>query len=389
MSNGPLQELRGTRIAHLIETDAAGGAERMLASLAAALQAAGCPGIALLPADKEGWLSRELRAAGVPVEYFRLERPVSPACARWLAEALRRHRITLAHSHDFTMAVYGAWATRRASVRHIITLHGGRYYAERLRRRVALRAAASWSAALVTVSRALADHARRDLWLPSARIRVIPNGVRATPVAASTLRDELGLAPGDRIVLSVGNLYPVKGHDVLLAAFALLMERHPRAHLAIAGRGELEEALTHRAAALGCSDRLHLLGLRADVPNLLAGADVFVLPSLSEGLPMALLEAMHAGCPIVATNVGDVAVALADGDAGVLVEPGNVAALAAALDRVLASPVDARAMGRRAGQRAAAEYSLAQMVGRYAELYRAVLGGRRTLGAAAGIVARP
>jgi len=90
-------------------------------------------------------------------------------------------------------------------------------------------------------------------------------------------------------------------------------------HLAIAGRGDQDEALRAQAAALGVADRLHLLGLRADVANVLAGADVFVLPSLSEGLPIALLEAMFTGCPIVASDVGDVRAALDEGRAGMLV----------------------------------------------------------------------
>jgi glycosyltransferase involved in cell wall biosynthesis len=121
---------------------------------------------------------------------------------------------------------------------------------------------------------------------------------------------------------------------------------------------------------------VHLLGLRPDVAAVLAAADVFVLPSLSEGLPLALLEAMFAGRPIVASDVGEVAVALAGGEAGVLVEPGNAAALAAALDRLLREPDHARRLGERAARRAAAEYDVSRMVARYAETYHTVLGRR-------------
>ena len=328
-----LERIRGTRIAYLIETDGPGGAERMLASLAAEMQAAGCPAVAFLPADREGWLSRELQSSGVPLEYFRLERPVSPACAQWLARAFRRHRIDLAHGHEFTMAVYGAWAARRARIPHVITLHGARYYAARLRRRLALRCAATLSRGVVAVSHTLARHLAADLHLPGDRITTIPNGVRYHAAAGSTLRAELGLGDADRLVLALGNLYDVKGHGHLLDALALLAGRFPALHVAIAGRGELAERLAERARAHGLERRVHLLGLRADVPNLLAAADVFALPSLSEGLPLALLEAMFAGRAIVASDVGEIGVALGAGAAGLLVEPGNARALANAIDQ--------------------------------------------------------
>jgi glycosyltransferase involved in cell wall biosynthesis len=104
---------------------------------------------------------------------------------------------------------------------------------------------------------------------------------------------------------------------------------------------------------------------------------VFVLPSLSEGLPLALLEAMFAACPIVASDVGDVAMALAHGEAGILVEPGNAGALARALNPVLCDPTRARQLGERAFQRAAAEYDVRHMVRRYRAVYDELLGRRQ------------
>ena len=374
--NGALP-IRGARVAHLIETDGPGGAERMLAQLAGELQAGGCPGVAFLPAGQEGWLSRELAAAGIVVEYFQLDRPLSARLAASLAAGFRRHRIDLAHSHEFTMAFYGAWAARRARVPHVITMHGARYYAGRLRRKLALRAAAGLSGGIVAVSQALAGQLSRDLWIRSTRITTIPNGVRFDPLAESTIRSELALSPEDHLVVTVGNLYPVKGHRVLLDAAALLSSQHPNLHVAIAGRGELAAALAEQARELGFAGRLHLLGLRSDVANVLAAADVFVLPSLSEGLPLALLEAMCAARPIVASAVGEVPVALAAGAAGLLVEPGNATALAAALHRVLANRFEAQLLGKSAQARAAAEYGIARMVTRYAALYERLLCRRR------------
>jgi glycosyltransferase involved in cell wall biosynthesis len=367
--------LNGMRIAQLIETDGPGGAERVVIELALALQRAGAVGVVLVRDGGEGWIGRELEGSGVVVESIACGRPISIAYGRALSDALRRHRIEVAHSHEFSMAVYGAWAARRAGIPHIITMHGSRYYAKRLRRRVALRAAVASSAHTVAVSHPYAAVMARDLLIRAPRILTVPNGLRHVPPRRVTLRRELGLRPDDCLAVAVGNLYPVKGHRHLIDALARLAERRPRLHVAVCGRGELHDALLTRAAAHGLADRVHLLGLRSDVPAVLAAADLFVLPSMSEGLPMALLEAMFAGCPIVASDVGDVGAALADGDAGVLVPAGDARALAAALDRLVGDPACAAALGRRAARRARAEYDVGRMLSRYADLYRAALDG--------------
>jgi glycosyltransferase involved in cell wall biosynthesis len=364
-------------IAHLIESDGPGGAERVLATIATALQAAGWANVAFLPAGGEGWLSRELTAAGVPVEYLHRTGPYNARRVGELTAAFRAHGVTLVHSHEFTMGVYGAGAAWRARARHVITMHGSEYFGERMRRRLALRAAVGLGAALVAVSQRLADRLATRLRLPVDRVLTIPNGVRPPTVGISTLRLELGLETDDRLVLAVGNLYPVKGHRHLVDAVALLASRHPRLHVAIAGRGELEAELRARAATLGVAHRVHLLGLRDDIGNLLAGADLFALPSLAEGLPLALLEAMSAGLPIVASDVGDVGVALAGGEAGRLVPPGDPGALAGALDLLLRRPAAARGYGERAARRVSAEYGQDRMTARYVGVYRKLLGPAR------------
>src|SRR2546426_8209773 len=178
--------LRGVRLAHVIESDGPGGAERVLASLAAELQAAGAENVVILPAEGEGWLARELSGTGVQIELFRLDRPISPPFARWLAETLRRHRVTLAHSHEFTMAVYGAWAARRAGIPHPFTMHGSRYYARRLRRRVAMRLAAELSQSVVAGFPSLAAPPGPRPLIRAFRLLTIPNRGRPTPVARAS-----------------------------------------------------------------------------------------------------------------------------------------------------------------------------------------------------------
>jgi glycosyltransferase involved in cell wall biosynthesis len=361
------------RIAQLIESDGPGGAERVVADLATHLQASGAQSVVFVPAKGEGWLARQVEGCGVAVEPFHLDRPFSPACARSLAAAFRRHRIDIAHSHEFSMAVYGAWASWLAGVPHLVTMHGSRYYAGRLRRRVALRSALAASKRTIAVSTGLADEMSRELWIPRARIAMVSNGVRRAQPEAKTLRDELGLSADDRLLVAVGNLYPVKGHAHLIDAMALLAEQHPTLHLAICGRGELAEPLARQARENGLASRVHLLGLRSDVAAIVAAADIFVMPSLSEGLPLALLEAMVAGSAIVATAVGEVSTALEQGAAGVLVQPGDPRALAVAIERLLNDRHLARTLGARAACKAAAEYEVSAMVHRYKSIYDVIL----------------
>jgi glycosyltransferase involved in cell wall biosynthesis len=370
--------LRGLRIAHLIESDGPGGAERMVASLAGALQTRGAENVVIVPERGEGWLARQLDRTGVATLAGPLDLPF-PALARWLGSAFRQHRVALAHSHEFIMALCGAWAARRAGVPHVFTMHGSRYYASRWRRRIALRVAAELSGGAVAVSGSVARHLSRDLWLRASRIVTIPNGASLSAVVHSSLRDELGLDPGDQLALAVGNLYPVKGQRYLVEALGLLADQFPRLHVAIAGRGELEDVLRAQAGALGLGGRVHLLGLRADIGNLLAGADIFVLPSLSEGLPLALVEAMLAARPIVASAVGEIPVVLAQGDAGAIVPPGDAAALARALTKLLNDRTHARELGAVAARRAHAEYTVDRMVERYVALYRKRLGWNHAL----------
>ena len=160
----------------------------------------------------------------------------------------------------------------------------------------------------------------------------------------------------------------------MLEAFGHLARRFPRLHVAIAGRGELDAPLRARAEALGVSDRFHLLGLRRDIANLLAGADAFVLPSLSEGLPLALIEAMLAERPIVATRVGEVGSVLNGGGerAGLLVPPGDAGALADALSHLLSDAPDAGRLAAAAGRRGQ-DYTLAKMLERYVAVYASLL----------------
>src|SRR5262245_21957660 len=140
------------RVAQLIETDGPGGAEHVVAELARALQAGGVGTTVFLPARGEGWLAEQLKGSRAATASFHIDRPVAPAVVRSLAQKFREEQVSIAHSHEFSMAIYGAWAARLAGIPHLITMHGGRYYAGKLRRRLAMRSSVAMSGAIVGVS---------------------------------------------------------------------------------------------------------------------------------------------------------------------------------------------------------------------------------------------
>lgn len=359
----------GTRIAHLIESDGPGGAEQILASLLNELARRGYQNTLFFPRDGAGWLAARIEDSSAEVVPYSLGRSPSARFARWLTKSLKTTGAQIAHSHEFSMAFYGACAASVARVPHLITMHGSRYYAGHPRRSVALRLAAGLSGRTIAVSGPLRRALIDDLKLPASKVEVILNGASLPSPRQITLRRDLALTARDELMVSVANLYPVKGHTHLIHALRLLKAAHPRLHLALAGRGPLHGDLSRQATGLGLQDRVHFLGLRADVPNLLRSADLFVLPSLSEGLPLALLEAMLAGAPVVATHVGEIPEVLGDGVYGLTVPPADAVALAEAIHRILDDPEEACAMGERARVRAEARFTVRQMVDAYVALY--------------------
>lgn len=359
------------RIALFSETGGPGGAERMMLQLGEELGRRGHEVIPVAPADRNQWLLDQFRARGFQPEMFVAGDGADFRCLREMIRILERRRVDVVHTHEFLTSVYIGAAARVLRKPHVITMHGGRYYAGRRRRRLALRWSAKRSRALVGVSTTTAAELAEHLWLPREHVRVVRNGVRPEAGEREPVRRELGIGDDERLVVAIGNLYPVKAHAVLLRALVQLDENETtqRWHVAIAGRGEEEASLRKLAVESGIADRVHLLGYRPDVPNVLAAGDVYVMPSLSEGLPLALIEAMFAGKPVVASNVGGIPEVVTDTVDGLLVPPADPQALAAALRRVFADRELAERLGTAARRRAEEGFGVERMVDEYEKLY--------------------
>jgi glycosyltransferase involved in cell wall biosynthesis len=354
----------------MIETGGPGGAEHVVISLAVALRESGVA-TASVALFEEGWLSAHLRSRQVPVHVLSLDRVIDFRLLSTLVRLVRREHVALIHAHEFAANLYAALAGRFAGIPVVATVHGKNYYTEARRRVIAMRALRRLGAAVVAVSDDLKSFLEREVGLRG--VRVAPNGIdvdRYDPGARDRVRSELGIGVGETVVGAVGNLYPVKGHKVLIEAVGRMS--HP-VRLLIAGRGGEEAALRKCAADMGVSDRVHLLGFREDVPRLLSAFDVYALPSFSEGQSLALMEAMAAGLPIVASRVGGNPEIIDDGEHGLLVEAGDAAALAACLTRLAQDTRLRCRLAANARSRVRAEFSLEAMATRYRGLYHEAL----------------
>jgi len=176
------------------------------------------------------------------------------------------------------------------------------------------------------------------------------------------------------VVTVVGSLYPVKGHRYLLEAVPQIVKTCPSTVFLFAGRGDCETALREQARTLGLEARVRFLGLRQDVPTLLELGDVFVQPSLSEGLSIAILEAMAAARPVVTTRVGGNPELVVEGETGLLVEPADAAGLASAVTRILADPAEGRRLGANGLARVRSRFSIETMVAQYEQIYGTLVG---------------
>ena len=355
------------RVCHFMSADLWAGAEVQLLTTASYL--VDRPDIHLtVVLLNEGRLAFELRALGIEVAIVDESRHSSAAIVAFLARFLRRHDIQILHTHRYKDTVLGTVAAKVAGVPRVVrTVHGRteplsgwervRFQAYRAVERVALRSCAD---RLIAVSddlaRALeADGHRRSAVVP------IHNGVDVTRARACRdrreVRRQLGI-PADAIVFgTLGRLSPVKDHHTLLCAAQRVIREQRKARFLIVGDGPLRDDLVIAASQLGVSRTCVFAGARDDIYDVLGAMDVFVLSSLHEGMPMALLEAMAIGKPVVATAVGGVPEVVTHRENGLLVRPRDDRALAEACLEIPGTPALAARLGTAARQTVAEHFS--------------------------------
>jgi glycosyltransferase involved in cell wall biosynthesis len=361
------------QVLHSLEV---GGAEVLAARLARRL----APGYRFLFAclDELGSLGRELRAEGFPIEVLGRRPGVDWRCARRLAAFARAEGVDVLHAHQYTPFFYAAAGRRFGSTPPVLFTEHGRAFPDLPRRkrmlanRVLLRRRDRVMAVGETVRQALI----RNEGLPPGRIEVIYNGIPlepfeapATPEARAAARAEIGVGPDDLVAILVARLDYLKDHATAIRTIERVARRRPDARLVLVGEG-LERAsiedLVHR---LGVGENVRLLGRRTDVPRLLSAADVVLLTSISEGIPLTLIEAMAAGLPVVSTRVGGVPEVVVDGETALLAPSGDAEALAGHILDLADDPGRRARMGLSGRRRAREQFSEGRMHQLYRDLY--------------------
>lgn len=379
---------RPSTILHLCDSLSVGGAERLILGLAGRIDRERFAISVCGLGDLRGNLLRpEFEALGVPVAVLGSRRFYDPAALLAVARLVRAQGVDLIHTHLTYADVVGRIVGRLTGRPVVSTLHNEPYDYDRQRRdrrllqRITARHAAD---RLVAVSPRLREMYLEAWGLPPGRVAAIINAVPldqflAVPEAPAKDPD------AELTITTIGRLNPQKDHALLLEAFRLLLARHPAARLRLVGQGRLEQELRARVAALGLEGRVRFDGVRRDVAAALAESDIFVLSSRWEGLPVTAAEAMAAARPMVLTDVGGCRDLIEHGVNGMLVPPGDAAALAGALGALAGDGELRRRLGRAARERARRDLDMGLFARRHEALYAEVLGERAGRGAAVGV----
>ena len=379
------------KIAFVTDARAWGGAEIYLSRIMSSLVENGWD-VTLLAAEREtveGWLA-SVEADGVRVLRHDPHREIDRNAVRSLTGLLRGFPLVHINKTAPRNSLPVIPAARRAGARHIVTTEHivrrpvSHYPLGEVVLTTLVRRTNRLVDRIVVVSENSRESYLRNYRPDPRKVVTIHNGIDLTrfrnTASRGRTRRELGIADGDVVAVVIGRLTAGKGHDTLFDALPRALSGAPELRFLIVGNGPLEAELRRRVGSAGLEERTLFTGFRSDVPDLLAAADLFVLPSHGESFPLTVLEAMAAALPVVATDVGGVPEAVVDGRTGLLVPPADAASLADALVRVGTDADLRRSMGEAGRVRAEREFDERRSIGALMDLYSGLedSGGGRT-----------
>lgn len=367
---------RALRVAFLQASLPIGGAERLIQSLACGLPRARIEPVAI-HLYAPGPIGEALAAAGVPSVSGLARGPWDPGVGARLARAYGEQAVDLAYVTDSALPLFWSGRLRRRASRPalVVGFHSTGKPGDFLQHRLANGSALPVADRLVALADTHREFLCRTLRLDRRRFVVIPNGVDPQRFAPAPDRDlarrAVGLPAGVPLAGIVAALRPEKNHPLFLRAAARVLERLPSARFAVVGDGPERAALEADTARLGLGGAVTFLGARDDMPAVMRALDLVVLSSkpVVETFPVTLLEALASGVPVVSTEVGSVRDLVPDGEVGYLVPPGDVAALADRIVRVMEDPALRATLGRAGRTRIEGRYTLPAMIEAYASLF--------------------
>ncbi len=359
------------KVLQLIPTLDRSGAEKQMAILAAGLPKDRFQ-VEVAALTRLGPLEAELRAAGVRVTLIGKHLKIDPFALGRLTRFLKRGKFDIVQTWIFAANVYGRIAAHLAKVPVVITAEMAVDLWKSPNHFRIDRKLASWTDRVVGNSQAVSDFYQDKVGLPADKLVVIPSGIgdeEPPSIDRAKVRATLGAAPDTPVAIFVGRLAPQKAVGDLLKTLDLLQHVMPKLQTWIVGDGPLREQLQSTSIAYNLKGLAHFLGHRDDVPTLLEAADLLVLPSLYEGLPNVILEAMRFRKPVVATAAPGTTEVVVDGVTGRLVPLGDPPAMAQAMREILEDPNLASRLGLAGRARVESLFSAQVMIDRFAALY--------------------
>jgi L-malate glycosyltransferase len=331
--------------------------------------------------DQVGTLGEALEADGYTVCHLGRKPGMDLGCARRLARFVRDQHVDLIHAHQYTPFFYALTSRLfRAGVPVVFTEHG-RWHPDfpRRKRMIFNRVMTRRRDRFLAVGEAVGQALITNEGLPANRVQVVYNGINLEPFEQlpsdrAAIRAELGFSPDDFLIMQVARLDGLKDHCTAIRTMQHLLREAPRAKLILVGEGPERAKIEPLIRELELEENVRLLGSRRDVPRLLSAADVFLLTSISEGIPLTIIEGMAAGLPVVSTDIGGVREILGDPPIGRLAPAGDDNQLAQALIELAEKPALRREWGERGRQRAFDLFSEQTMHAQYADIFDEVIG---------------
>ena len=368
------------RVLHLITSFEIGGTERQAVELLKRIDRYRFD-VRLAVLRHEGPFLREIEDFFPHVPEFPLSSFYDVNAFRQLARLRRlmtRDKIDILHAHDFYSCLLGAAAARLSGVR-VIACQRHLKLSDRRSHEIGTRLIHRLAHRLLVNSEAIRDRIIEQRSARRSKISVIRNGALDVPAsytyATDEIRRSLNINADAKLIGMVARLQPVKGHSFLIDAAARVMRDHRNVHLVLVGDGPLRSEIESQIVRHGLTDRIHLLGDRSDASRLIPGFDFLVLSSLHEGSPNAVMEAMAAGVPVVATAVGGTKELIIDGKTGYLAPPADHEALAERIAFALRDEKNTSEIIRAAKRRIDDDYGMAQMVESVESVYDEVIAG--------------
>jgi glycosyltransferase involved in cell wall biosynthesis len=366
------------RVAIVIDSLKVGGAQKLVSAFASNAAAHGLvPVIIILREDNAPFLMNSVRDSGIKL----IRLPQAPLFSigrfRQLVRLLKEEQLDIVQTHLTYANILGTLAAHAAGVPVIATLHTiavPRGWKAKLLHVIENNVLKKYATRILAVGRVVSVANQRSFG--KRKLDVIQNGIPKPAFPPLQERDRLrreitGDGSGS-IVITVGRFTRAKGYEDMVEAFRLLQQRASRPKLVMVGSGATVDIIKNQIDTLDLNQSIILTGERDDIPSLLALSDVYASSSHREGLPLAVLEAMMAGLPVVATSVGDIPTVVTE-ETGVVVPPHHPELLADALEDLLQNPKKREAMGQAAYRRAMDEYSVEAWMKKHLDLYREVL----------------